>query len=65
MEFWENRQDAEKSVLVGIDTGDFDAEVSLDELEELAKTAGSEVAAKIIQKERAPTPPPASARADF
>lgn len=54
MEFWENRQDAEKSVLVGIDTGDFDAEVSLCELEELAKTAGSEVAAKLIQKRESP-----------
>lgn len=54
MEFWENRQDAEKSVLVGIDTGDFDAEVSLDELEELAKTAGSLVTAKMIQKRESP-----------
>lgn len=37
-------------ILVGIDTGEYDAESSLDELAELARTAGAEVAARMIQK---------------
>ena len=43
-----------RAILVTVDTGEFDAEVSLDELEELAKTAGAETAAKIIQKRPSP-----------
>lgn len=39
-----------KAVLVSADTGEFDAERSIDELEELAKTAEAEVVAKVIQK---------------
>ncbi len=39
-----------RAVLVSADTGEFDAERSIDELEELAKTAEAEVAAKVIQK---------------
>ena len=50
MELHENKTSAENALLVSVDTGDFDAEVSLDELEELAKTAGAEVIGKIIQK---------------
>ena len=38
------------AVLVAVDTGEYDAAVSLDELEELAKTAGAETAAKICQR---------------
>lgn len=45
-----NEQKAEKALLISVDTGDFDAEVSINELEELAKTAGAEVVAQIIQK---------------
>ena len=56
MAFFENIQTPETSVLVGLDTGDYDAEVSIDELEELAKTAGSKVLAKIIQKKEKPDP---------
>lgn len=56
MAFFENIQAPETSVLVGLDTGDYDAEVSIDELEELAKTAGSKVLAKIIQKKEKPDP---------
>lgn len=37
-------------ILVCADTGEFDAERSIDELEELAKTAGAEVLGKVIQK---------------
>ena len=40
----------QKAVLVCVDTGEFDAEVSVDELEELAQTAGAEVIARAIQK---------------
>ena len=40
----------QKAVLVAVDTGEYDARVSLDELEELAFTAGAETAAKICQK---------------
>ena len=50
MELHENRTEAERALLVSVDTGDFDAEISLDELEELAHTAGAEVLGKIIQK---------------
>lgn len=39
-----------RAALVSADTGEFDAERSLDELEELSETAGVEVAARIIQK---------------
>lgn len=56
MAFFENIQTPETSVLVGLDTGDYDAEVSIDELEELAKTAGSKVLAKIVQKREKPDP---------
>lgn len=41
-------------MLVGIDSGEYDCEVSLDELEELAKTAGAEVCARVTQKRDAP-----------
>ena len=54
MEFFENSVGPEVAVLVGIDTGLYDAEVSMDELEELARTAGAVVAAKIIQKRDKP-----------
>lgn len=39
-----------RAVLVSADTGELDAERSLDELEELADTAGVEVAARVTQK---------------
>lgn len=54
MEFYENSQDPEVAVLVGIDMGLYNAQVSMDELEELARTAGAVVAAKIIQKRDKP-----------
>ena len=41
-------------MLVSVDTGEFDAEVSIDELEELAHTAGAEVLGKLIQKRERP-----------
>lgn len=54
MDFYENSQEPEVAVLVGIDMGLYNAEVSMDELEELARTAGAVVAAKIIQKRDKP-----------
>ncbi len=50
MELHENILKPERTLLVSVDTGEFDAEASLDELEELAYTAGADVVAKISQK---------------
>lgn len=54
MTLYENTQEQEKALLVSVDTGDFDAEVSIDELAELADTAGALVVGKVIQKREAP-----------
>lgn len=54
MEFYENKQEAEKAVLVAVDTGEYDCTSSLDELEELANTAGAEVVGFITQKRDKP-----------
>ena len=54
MEMYENKQEKEKALLVSVDTGEFDAEVSIDELEELAHTAGAEGLGKLIQKRERP-----------
>ena len=58
MEFSEIQADTapEKAVLISVDTGDFDADASINELEELAKTAGAEVLAAIVQRREAPSP---------
>ena len=50
MELTENIIKQPKAILVSADTGEFDAERSMDELEELAKTAGVEVVATVTQK---------------
>ncbi|MGN0468927.1 MAG: GTPase HflX [Acutalibacteraceae bacterium] len=54
MEAFDNTEKAEKALLVSVDTGDFDAEISIDELSELANTAGAVVLGKIIQKKERP-----------
>ncbi len=54
MEFYENKQEPEKAVLVAVDTGEYDCDSSLAELEELAVTAGAEVAGFITQKRDKP-----------
>ena len=41
-------------MLVGVDLGEYDCEASLDELEELAKTAGAEVEARVTQRRETP-----------
>ena len=50
----ENTMETTKAVLVSIDTGEFDAEQSLKELEELARTAEVEVAGTVTQRRDAP-----------
>lgn len=54
MEFYENKQEPEKAVLIAVDTGEYNCESSLDELEELAKTAGAQVIGKVTQKRDKP-----------
>lgn len=54
MAYLENKEVAEKALLVTVDTGDFDVESSQDELEELAKTAGAEVLGRMSQKRDSP-----------
>lgn len=46
----ENITKITKAILMSVDTGEFDAERSLDELEELAETAGVEVVGRATQK---------------
>ena len=41
-------------LLISVDTGEFDAEVSVGELKELVRTAGGEAEAVIIQKRPKP-----------
>lgn len=45
-----NEEKQEVALLIAVDTGDYDAEVSMQELCELTDTAGAEVAGQMIQK---------------
>ena len=54
MDFYENKQEPEKAVLIAVDTGDYNCEASLDELEELAQTAGAQVIGRMWQKRDKP-----------
>lgn len=45
-----------RAILIGADTGEYDAENSMDELSELAKTAGAEELARVLQKREAYEP---------
>lgn len=54
MEFYENKIEQERAVLVSVDTGEFDVDSSLRELTELARTAGAEVICEMTQKREAP-----------
>ena len=56
MDYYENKVEAERAVLVSVDTGEFDVDSSLAELTELAKTAGAEVICEMTQKREAPEP---------
>lgn len=50
MELYENEEIKQQALLVAVDTGEYDAQSSMAELYELAKTAGAEVLSHIIQK---------------
>ena len=50
MEFYENTQEKEKVLLISVDTGDFNAEESIEELSALVDTAGGEAVLNLIQK---------------
>lgn len=45
-----SEEECEKALLISVDTGEFNAEASINELAELASTAGAEVAGMMIQK---------------
>lgn len=45
-----NEEKKEQALLIAVDTGEYDAEVSINELEELAKTAGAQTVGQMIQK---------------
>ena len=48
--FYENDNNAEKALLVEVDTGEYDVQVSLAELYELTKSAGVEPFGAMTQK---------------
>ena len=56
MEYFENKIEQERAVLVSVDTGEFDVDSSLAELTELARTAGADVICEMTQKREAPEP---------
>lgn len=51
---YENETKPQRALLVSLDTGEYDAESSLRELEELTRTAGAEPALTMTQKRPAP-----------
>lgn len=54
MELYENEEKIQRSLLVGIDTGEYDAEGSIAELHELVESAGAEPVATVMQKRDKP-----------
>ena len=60
---FENETRPEQALLVALDTGEYDAQASLDELAELTRTAGAEPAFFLTRSARPRTPPPAWAPA--
>ncbi|MBE6828273.1 MAG: GTPase HflX [Ruminococcaceae bacterium] len=50
MKFYENTSEKEKVMLISVDTGEFSAEESMEELSELVRTAGGETELTMIQK---------------
>ena len=53
-EFFENVEAPRKAVLAAVDTGEYDVEISLEELRELAKTAGYPVVGTATQRLQSP-----------
>ena len=54
MEMHDNSEKIQRALLVGIDTGEYDAESSMDELYELVRSAGAEPVASVMQKREKP-----------
>lgn len=54
MNFYEIDNSPERALLLSVDTGDFDAESSIEELTLLAESAGAEVVGSIIQRKSTP-----------
>ena len=54
MEYYEIDLSPEKALLISVDTGDFDADASIEELTLLAESAGAEVVGSIIQRKSTP-----------
>ncbi len=54
MDFYEIDLSPEKALLLSVDTGDFDADASIEELTLLAESAGAEVVGSIIQRKATP-----------
>ncbi|MBQ8133650.1 MAG: GTPase HflX [Clostridia bacterium] len=54
MELYENEEKIQRALLVGIDTGEYDAESSIAEMHELVESAGAEPVATVMQKRDKP-----------
>lgn len=54
MNFFENDISPERALLVELDTGEFDAQASLDELYELVRSAGADPVLSVVQKRPSP-----------
>ena len=54
MEFYEITREPEKALLISVDTGDFDADASIEELTLLTESAGASVVGSIIQRKSTP-----------
>ncbi len=54
MEFYEIDTSPEKALLLSVDTGDFDADASIEELTLLAESAGAAVVGSIVQRKSTP-----------
>lgn len=54
MELFDNSEKIQKALLVGVDTGEYDAESSMEELYELVRSAGAEPVASMTQKRDKP-----------
>lgn len=49
-----NEETKQRAILVAVNTGSYDVEASLDELEELTQTAGAEVVGRVLQNLQSP-----------
>ena len=54
MDFYEITREPEKALLISVDTGDFDADASIEELTLLTESAGASVVGSIIQRKSTP-----------